>query len=218
RVPEGAPNGDYYYTFLSETQPPPTTEGIQSARAKATIGSNILITVTDSGVIDVKGKVALFDIMARYTVNLFGTQYKIFDSNDKIPFVLIVDNKGKNVIAPEGTIVIKGNFGEKAQYEIVPQNILAESQRLITATPSGNLNCPESGKKPSYCQKPISLLISGLFIGLYKASTSINFGENSPNIFASTSFIAIPFKLMIGLIVVIFIGIIIIKKMKDNEE
>ena len=47
RVPENIKNGDYYYSLLAETVPAASTEGVGSAQAKATIGANILITVTD---------------------------------------------------------------------------------------------------------------------------------------------------------------------------
>ncbi|MBI3366427.1 hypothetical protein HY041_02255 [Candidatus Roizmanbacteria bacterium] len=205
RIPDGAPVGDYYYTLLAETTPPPTLEGAGSAGAKATIGSNILITVTKSGTIDVIGKIGLFDVLSRYTLKLFGNAIKIFDSNDKIPVVLIVENKGKNLFVPEGQIVLKGGFGEKAQYDIIPQNVLAQSQRLMTASDSAEFD------------RPITLLIPGFFVGLYKLSTTLNFGENSPNIFAATSFIAIPFKLIIGFLIALIIGIFIVKRLKDSD-
>jgi len=218
RIPDGAPEGDYYYTLLAESQPPPTLEGVQSAGAKATIGSNILITVTNTGVIDVKGKVALFDVLPRYKMNFFGNKINIFDSNDKIPVVLIVENNGKNVITPEGEIKMKGGFGETAKYDIIPQNVLSQSQRLMTASNSAELDCPERGKQPVYCRQPITLLISGFFAGLYRLSTTINFGENSPNVFGATAFVAIPFKLTFGLLISIVIGIVILKKIMGNKE
>ena len=211
RVPEGAPVGDYYYTLLAESQPPPILEGAASSGAKATIGSNTLITVTNSGRIDVKGKVALFDVLPRWKFEVGNLKFNVFDSNDKIPVVLIVENKGKNVVTPEGEIIMKGNFGEKARYEIIPQNVLAESQRLMTATPSAEIDC--AGRA---CSTPTSLIISGFFVGLYKLSTTLNFGENSPNIFASASFIAIPFKLLIGFVIALVIGVFIVKRIKDE--
>ncbi len=208
KVPDGTPEGDYYYTLLAESQPPPTLEGVPSARAKATIGSNILITVTNSGTVDVKGRVALFDTLPRWKLEIGNWKLNVFDSNDKIPVVLIVENKGKNLFIPEGTIVLKGGFGETARYDIIPQNILAQSQRLITASNSAEFDF----------RQPISLLISGFFVGLYKISTTINFGENSPNIFGATSFIAVPFKLFLGFFIAIIIGIFIVKKLTQKEE
>ncbi|MFH0979762.1 MAG: hypothetical protein V1803_02360 [Candidatus Roizmanbacteria bacterium] len=195
RLPEGAPEGDYYYTLLAEATPPKSSEGIGSARARATIGSNILITVTESGSVEVKPRVALFS-----------TGPKIFDSFDKIPLTLIVENKGKNMIKPEGEIILKGNFGEEIKYDIIPKNILSMSQRLVEATPSAQF------------EKPASLVLSGFFIGLYRLSTKISFGENSPTVFASTSFFALPFKLIAGLVVVIIITILVIRRFSKNED
>ncbi len=215
RVPEGAPEGDYYYTLLVQTQPPPTTEGTAASRAKATIGANILITVTGSGMVQVKGKMALFDVLPRWQVKIGNWKFKLFDSNDKIPVVAIVENGGKNLIKPEGEIILKGNFGEKAKYQIVPQNILAESQRLLTATPSAELDC--QGRKEKACVVPTTLVLSGFFLGHYTLSTTVNFGETSPNIFASTSFVAIPFKFLLGLIIALFTGILILKRFLKNE-
>ncbi len=205
RIPEGTPDGDYYYSLLAESQPPPTVEGIGTARAKVTIGSNILITVTESGQVDVKGKVALFDIISRLKFDFFGRVIRLTDSTDKIPVVLIIQNSGKNAFQPEGKIILQGNLGEKASYDIVPANVLAQSQRLVTATPSAEIN------------SPASLVLSGFFIGYYRLSTSIDFGENSPRIFASTSFVAIPIKFIIGLVIAIAAGIFIVKRMKDDE-
>lgn len=208
KVPDGAPEGDYYYTLLAESQPPPTLEGVQSAGAKTTIGSNILITVTNSGNVEVKGRVALFDTLPRWKLEIGSWKLNVFDSNDKIPVVLIVENKGKNLFTPEGEVVLKGGFGETARYDIIPQNVLAESSRLMTASNSAEIDS----------SKPITLAISGFFAGLYKLSTTINFGENSPNIFGATSFIAIPFKLLLGFFIAIVMGIFIVKKLTKKEE
>lgn len=208
RIPDGAPEGDYYYTLLAESQPPPTLEGSSSTGAKATIGSNILITVTDSGAVEVLGKVALFDVLPRWKMTIGNWKLNIFDSNDTIPVALIVENKGKNLFTPEGDIVLKGGFGESARYDIIPKNVLAGSSRLMIASNSSQIDF----------SKPATLLISGFFVGTYKLSTTINFGENSPNIFGATSFIAIPFKLCIGFVIALIIGILIVKRVNRRDD
>ena len=212
RVPDGAPEGDYYYSLLAKTVPPPTLEGVASSRAKATIASNILITVTESGIVEVKPKIAIFEILSRFKLNLFGKVVKIFDSFDKVPLMLIVENKGNNLIKPEGKISLRGNFGETSTHEIIPKNILAQSQRLIEAhggqaTPSASINDGNS-----------SLIFNGFFVGLYNLSTNITFGENSPTIFASSSFFAFPFKLLFGFIIVVTLTIYVIKKFSRNDD
>ncbi len=206
RVPEGAPDGDYYYTFLTESQPPPGVEGTTSSQARGSIGSNILITVTNSGRVDIKGQVSTFDTLKGFLFNFFGNKLKIFDSADKIPVVLEVENLGKNVIKPSGEITLKGNLGEQAKYSILEQNILAESKRILTATPSADI--------PDSIHQPVTLVLSGFFIGTYKLSTNISFGEGAPNIFAQTSFIALPLKFIFGFIIVLFLVLYVIKKLK----
>ncbi len=207
RLPEGAPQGDYYYTFFVESEPPPSLEGRgPSTRSQARVGSNILITVTGNGVLDTKGKVTLFDVLPRFKLG----NLRIFDTGDKIPVVLIVRNEGKNFVQTGGRIVLKGNFGEKATYDILPLNILADSQRVLAATPSAEVDC--EGHRAVYCQRPVSLLVSGFFIGKYNLSADINFGEGTPIITASTTFLAIPIKFLLGLLLILVVARILIRK------
>ena len=200
RIPENITDGDYYYSLLAETSPPTAIEGVGSARTKATIGSNILVTISNSGNVDINPKITLFSTLG-----------KVFDSSDKIPVVLTVVNKGKNMIKPEGQISLKGNFGETSKYDIISKNILAQSERLLEATPSSLMDC-----RKRKCLFPTSLFLSGFFIGKYNLSTQIKFGENSPTIFASTIFYAFPFKIVAGILITVIIVIIIIKR--NNQD
>lgn len=217
RIPEGAPEGDYYYTLLNETQPPPVTEGISSPRAQAAIGSHILITVSESGKLNIEGKITTFDVSPTYVLPFFGKKIKIVESSDMIPVRLSIENKGKNMIKPSGEIVLKGNLGEKATYSILSQNVLSQSRRVLTATPSATIDC-DSKSNRKLCQSPSSLLLRGFFIGVYKLSATLSFGEGTPNLYASTSFVALPLKLTLGLIIILIIGIIIIVRMRRLEE
>lgn len=216
RVPEGAPEGDYYYSFLNESDPPPMIDGITNSRAKVTIGSNILITVTHSGDLDIKSKVSLFDVLPTYSLPFLNKRLRVFDSFDKIPVTLQVENQGNNIIKPEGTITLRGNFGEQSHHTVLSQNILSHSQRLLSATPSAEINC-KTGKN-SLCESPFSLILSGFFLGNYKLSTTLNFGEGTPTIFASTSFLAFPFKYTAGIFLTIFLSFIIFKRIKKDSE
>ena len=202
RIPENITDGDFYYSLLAETAPPTASEGIGSARAKATIGSNILVTISNSGNIDIKPRVVLFS-----------TRGGVFDSTDKVPLVFIVENKGKNMIKPEGQITLKGNFGETAKYDIISKNILAESQRLLEATPSAQIDCDKDRDK--VCLVSTSLILSGFFIGKYNLSTQISFGENSPTIFGSTTFFAFPFKITGGVLLATIIIVFIVKRKEE---
>lgn len=219
RIPENAPEGDYYYTVLIETEPQSSLLSNIGSQNKLTVGSLLLTTVTQTGVIDVKAKVTIFDVISSLSFQFGQQKIHLFDSSDRIPVSLIVSNKGINAVAPEGTINLRGNFGEQAKFTILPQNVLAQSQRLLSASPSAELAC---GDKPdSLCKSPISLIIPGFFIGNYKLSTTIDFGEGTPTISADTSFIALPFKFILAIIAVIGISYIIIRKIasqKTEEE
>lgn len=189
RVNEGAPLKDYYYMLVAQSQPPPTEEGSSSLKAKITLTSPLLIMVSQSGEVHVKPKMALFEILPKYKI----IGLNIFDSQDHIPVVLVMNNEGNNFIKARGTISIKGPLGRTVSFEIKPQNILAESQRLLKGDPSPY-------------QDNLSLLLSGFFLGRYTVSTSISFGEGTPVLTSSTSFLAIPltFLIILGSVCIVF--------------
>lgn len=195
RVPEGAPEGDYYYTFIVQSTPPSTVEGNASIKAKITVGGNILMTVTKTGIIEIKPKLTIFDVLPAIKFSFFGNKYNIIDSFDAIPLVVIVDNHGKNAIKAEGTITLKGSLAGTATYGIPSQTILAQSQRRLSAGPSAVIDC-KNDRSMKACQDNVSLVLQNFFIGKYTLSTDIKFGPSSPKIFGTTTFIALPIKLI----------------------
>lgn len=206
RIPEGAPNGDYYYAFIAETTPSPVSEGASQPQTQARIASPILISVTGSGELEAKGKVSLFDVLPRFRIG----NLAIFDSGDKIPVVLNIENSGHNFIKPQGTITLKEMFGSQANYDIIPQNVLAQSQRMMIASDSAQVSCENNNA--IYCRRPITLLLSGFFLGHYTLSAEINFGETTSHVFGSTSFIAVPIKFVIGLLIALIIGLVLVRR------
>jgi len=218
RIPEGAPISDYYYTLLAISQPPPSIDGISSSQVKATIGSNLLITVTSTGQIQLNGKISSFEILPRFQFSFRGKTIRVIDSQDKIIINSVVENLGENYIKPQGEIVLRGNFGETSKYEYVPKNILAHSKRLTQAQPSFVPDCADKKVKEQICLTPATLIINGFFIGRYQLSTTIFFGVGSPNLYANTDFYAIPIKFIVGIFVVIIISVIIVKKVKVETE
>lgn len=214
RVPDETEEGDYYYALLVSSNPPETPQGNPTTHATATIAANILITVTQTGQTQIKGKIAQFDTLAQLRFNLFGKDYRVFESSELVPVVLILENQGKNLIKAEGEITLTGNFGEKAKFNIFPQNILRQSQRLVEATPSALIDCDRNRAK-NYCKRPVSLLIPGFFIGRYQLTSTINFGEGSPTISTSINFLAIPVKLILAAVISLIIIIFIVKNMRD---
>src|SRR3989338_1935429 len=207
RVPEGTPEGDYYYTFFVETDPDNTSDGIQIAQATAQIGSHILISVSRTGAVERRGSIGNFDISPHYQIKLFGKKYYIFESTDIVPVRLLINNVGGNLIKPEGTIKLAGGFNEKREYHLLPENILSQSSRLIHATPSANITR----------QSRDSLVLKGFFIGKYILDTSVSFGLGTENRSARISFYAFPFKFILALMTAGIIAIVIIKKLRKDE-
>lgn len=198
RAPEGAPEGDYYYSLIIQSNPTPNNNSQTLGRARASIGANILVTVTQEGSIEIKPSIVIFDTLGGIKIG----NLKIYESSQPIPVILILKNQGKNLIKPQGKITLKGNFGEKAEFEILSQNILSQSQRQLLASPSANINL----------KNPATLTLSGFFVGYYQLGAEINFGAETKKFFAKTSFIALPFKLIIGLVFGILIAFFLIKK------
>jgi hypothetical protein len=187
RVPEGTPEGDYYFVVLATSHPIPAVGGTTSGLAKATIGSTLLMTVTRSGKLETKGRIALFDIVPDYTLKLFGRSYKIVESTKKIPLSLIVQNQGKNVVKPQGEITLRSPVGGKTAVPVTPQNILSESQRQMKLPP-----------------------LSGYFVGSYTLSARVHFGEGTPQLFANVNFIGLPVKLIVSVFFVAILSIFLI--------
>lgn len=203
RVPEGTPEGDYYYTLLITTEPPSLEAGNTGSAAQAGIGANIILSVSQTGFSTIDAKISLFSIVSNLTIPFTNKKLPLFDSNDQIPLKMIVHNKGQHVLHPDGEITLKGNFGEHATYSIVPQNILSQSQRLIMASGSASLNH--------------TLTLWGFYIGKYSLSTNINFGDNTPNLYASTYFFAFPFKFGVVILIIAAIAWYLIRRLKNNH-
>jgi len=211
RIPEGAPEGDYYYTILAEAQPPAAADASVS-QARTSIGSNILITVSETGRTEVKAHVSEFTIRAPLSFRIGNTLYRIFDSADPVPVTLTIANDGRNLVQPQGALVLHGMLGDKTSFPVVSQNILAYSERMIrfSSPAAGNSVIPQSGT------------LRGFFVGSYTLSTNITFGEGTPQLISSVSFIAIPFRYLLGIAAAAIIAMLLILKMKkrgsDEDE
>ena len=192
QVPQESAQRDYYYNFIIESQPPPSQEGTANLRAKISLKSPLLITVTGDGEVEIKPKISLFEITPKNKINLLGFKINLFNSFERVPVVLVVDNKGKNLIKQRGQINVRGPFWQSRRYEIKSENVLSESQ------------------------KKISLNLSGFIFGYYKISANLSFGEGTPSIFASTSFIVLPIRITVFASAVFILLIFLIYKFKKS--
>lgn len=207
-VPENTTEGDYYYSFLNQTKAGSSDTGATVSNVSATIGANILITVTKTGERQTKGRIYQFELLPHYRLSLFGGKLNFYESIDEIKTKLIVANEGANTITPSGSIQLIGNFGERATFTIPPQNVLAYSERLLIATPSTN-----TAKR----DESVSFSIKGFFLGRYRLNASLDLGDGTTTVFASTHFYAFPFKLIIALIFVGSVTFFIVKRIRNDH-
>ncbi len=184
-VPSNASEGDYHLSFIAETQPE-FLDKQYSAKIKSRIASPLLVTVTKTGKTQVKGAITVFEIAGN-----------IFDSFDPIPMTLRVKNQGKNAVNVDGTLTIRGSFGEKATYTLQNRNVLANSEKLMTT------KLKEGGSTAT---------LKGFFMGRYGVSASVVLADGTVQINKSTSFFAFPFKIISFAVLGAFVGIMILRK------
>lgn len=216
RVPENSPAGDYYYTLLFESKPQSELGGNTSSGAKATIGANLLLTISSDGVTEIKGKINQFAVLPQYQFKLFDSIFNIFESGTKIPVILNIQNQGKNLIKPNGAISINGGFGEKTNFTLLPENILAESQRMAHASPSAELNCGAEDRE--ICKNKYSLIIPGFLLGKYTLNVKLNFGEGTSELTDSITIYAVPFKLTIVIVSCLIFSYLLYKRYRKTVE
>jgi len=197
-VPEGIPEGDYYYMVLVETVPSLSVGGQTTGVASASIGSPLLISVTETGVTESKGVISQFSIEPTYLFTFGKKVFRIVDTGLPLPVVLSIRNIGRNMIDPQGSITIRGG-GTTTSYELLPQHILSNSQRIVKTNPPQD-NVPSS--QTAY--------LSGLHLGKNTISASVSFGENTSLLFAQTDCIGIPVRLFSLLFVAFCVGGVVI--------
>ena len=215
RVPPNVEEGDYYYTFYVQSDSGALLSGTNQSKSSATIGANILISVSDSGKTESNGVIAKFYIISKSIFNFLNKKLLFFDSQDPIALQLIVQNTGKNMMKPYGAITLTGSLGERATYKLTPVNIIAHSDRIIPATPSGQINCTNSN---TLCDTPLSLVLNGFFVGKYRFGADFNFGPGTANLYSSVTFYALPIKLTVLLGITLIVSIVIIRHLKRKEE
>ena len=188
QVPLGVPDGDYYYLVLAETVPAFSVGGQSTGVASASIGAPLLISITDSGITEVKTTIADFSFIPDYILTIGNNIVRIVDNAKALPVICSVRNMGKNLVQPQGTITDQ-NGSHKRVYSLIPQNVLSNSQRILKV---------DSGEDTLSSNTTLSL--SALSIGAHTLTAQISYGENTPIQFKSLTFVALPLRLMIAVL------------------
>lgn len=195
KVPENTREDDYYFTLLFSSKPGERI-GQSATQEVGVIGGNILLTVSRDGKPLKKGEIIEFRLR-RKGYSLTG----LIDSLDKPEFILRVRNTGKAYFKTFGKIEIGGLLGQKGELPILPENILVNSTRRLSGS------CPGETEEEKI---PCPLIFAPKFlIGPYRAKVIMNLDEGGPEISATTSFLALPIKAIIGLLTALVLLFII---------
>ena len=198
KIPENAPEGDYYATLLFETIPSVLLPSGSGGQIEAKIGSNILLTISQSGKPLKQAQIEQFSL-ANFQFSIFNFQF--IDSFTHPQFIVRLKNTGNAFFKPLGTITTNGWFNQRWVLDLLPENVLVDSVRQIP--------CQKSKEKsfilPSPCQLEAKFLL-----GKYTARLEFGLDEESGEYQSQIVFWAIPLKLGVGilvtLILLLFIG------------
>ncbi len=207
-IPSTAPEGDYYYMIVAETVPHAPSEGRSQSQTSAQIGAPLLISVTESGLTEVQARIAEFSVSNTFDITIANKKMKFIDSSQMVPVTLVIENQGNNVIQPKGTITVR--YGKTTKtINLLEQNILKKSQRIIYTRPSTNA--------PAH----VSAMLSGFGIGKHTVTSQVSYGAFTPVQFAHVELYAVPIRMIgLGIITLLFSSSIVLyshKKKRTNK-
>jgi len=202
KIPPQAKEDDYYLTLLFESQPENQSGDQSGAQAQAKIGTNILLTVSETGEPPKKAQIEQFSL-ANFQFSIFN--FQLIDSFTKPQFLLRVRNTGRSFFKPMGTIITTGWLGQKFISDLLPENVLTNSVRVINCT------SPESPDKVAPCQ-----IKSNFLFGPYQAKVEFGLDKVAADYEKQITFLALPFKLIFSLLTIIFILSILKLRAKNS--
>jgi len=118
-IPKNTSEADYYNTLLFGTALAADENSPSNSSSVTQIGTNILLTVSQTGKPDRLARIAEFSAP------------KIIDCLSPIHFTVRLENWGKTLWKPFGKIKITGILKQKNEIALLPQNVLAQSVRKL---------------------------------------------------------------------------------------
>jgi len=213
KIPENAPEGDYYTTLLFETLPD-VFLGQSGGQIEAKIGSNILLTVSQTGEPKKQARIEQFSL-ANFQFSIFNFQF--VDSFTQPQFIVRLKNTGKAFFKPFGTITTTGWFGQRWVLDLLPENILTNSIRQIQCQKAAPATTGGEEKTspqilPSPCQLETKFLL-----GKYTAKLEFGLDEGSGEYQSQIVFWALPLKLGAGILVALILLLLIASKISFKK-
>jgi len=198
-VPETAPLKDIYVTLIVSTYENSLDQTFQGSALRATIGSNLLITISSQAYPDTILRIEGF-YPAKGAVIRIGNLY-FADSITPLKFTATVTNEGNFAAETKGVFRVVSGKNKPVYLEgILPVNIIAKSQRQLLNTNGDTFEfSPSLGN-----------------IGPHQLSLEIK--TDNSNTTSTIDIIFFPLKLSLGLLISLLIIISIIKITSKTPE
>ena len=190
-VPDNAPLEDIYATLMISTYANSVDQGFQGTQLAATIGSNMLITISSVAFPDTILKIENFTPQANSLIKI-GDLY-FADSITPLTFTADVRNDGDFTAETKGVFRITRGSTPVYLEGILPVNVIGKSSRQLVNTDG----------------QPFSFTPSLSQIGPHQITLEIK--TDNSNTAASFTIVFLPLKLLLGLLVAVLIIVISVK-------
>jgi len=189
--PQANPSDAYYTFFVYQDQNSLLNSEISGSSTSAKIGSNLILTISNSDQISAKASFSELDASPSFKDALFG----------KITLSGQINNLSPHFFQTAGKITLSKSGLTQKELLIYPQNVLANHSRdllcLDTSTPPA----------PTHCTIP-----APLWPGYYTATYTLD----SPATSATLSFFVFPYWLFLALILIFTSVFVIINKKRPS--
>lgn len=200
KVPETAPEKDYYATLLFQTAPMKGYGALSASQTQTKIGANLLITVSRTGEPIKKAKIEEFALQRTI---LCRSSFCFIDSFTQPEFFVKIKNAGHSYFKPLGEIFLQGWFKQEETLDLLPQNILSGFSREIQC---------QIDDRVTPCQ-----VKSKFLIGPFRAKLEFGLDDFSEEYHQEIRFIALPIKLVLALFALTIILWLIKSKLRLDK-
>ncbi|QHO63810.1 hypothetical protein [Candidatus Chazhemtobacterium aquaticus] len=136
KVPENFPPQDIYANLLVSSDP--LTTNPSGHQLSASIGTNLLITITQTELLPTYLKISTFELEKPPIFKLGSIHF--YDNLNPLNLKVIVTNTSPFLTTTDGQLLLTQQATIHSAQPLYPTYILSNSQRELTASPSGSLS------------------------------------------------------------------------------
>lgn len=193
-IPKDSPTSDYYFSVIFVTAPSDSSQ-VNSSQSLSGIATNVLLSVGATS-------------QSTGLVQEFSSP--LFLDKGPVPFTVRVKNTSNHFITPHGDILVKNIFGQTVgKANLVETNILAGTVRNVPSKDFLDENQNLPSEVAAYWPEKFLL-------GPYKASLTLAISDQGPIFSRDVYFFALPFKAIVGIIVILLISAYVFIRVKKR--